>query len=150
MRQWDILNKYNRSLLLLSIKHERRYCPKKNEKFSNKTTNHSLCFNSNLRLLPTNMRANSKWSEFARLLKIKKNRAKGTKIFITIFHIIGIFAAPSPQLYRWELSANQSNYCARVKNLALLLRPVRAESPHTRRHHFCDNSVFEGCQAKSF
>lgn len=150
MRQWDILNKYNRSLLLLSIKHERRYCPKKNEKFSNKRTNHSLCINSNLRLLPTNMRANSKWSEFARLLKIKKNRAKGTKIFITIFHIIGIFAAPSPQLYRWELSANQSNHCARVKNLALLLRPVRAESPHTGRHHFCDNSVFEGCEVKSF
>lgn len=150
MRQWDILHKFNRSLLLLSIKHERRYCPKKNEKFSNKTTNNSLCINSNLRLLPTNMRANSKWSEFARLLKIKKNRAKGTKIFITIFHIIGIFAAPSPQLYRWELSANQSNHCARVKNLALLLRPVRAESPHTRRHHFCDNSVFEGCEVKSF
>lgn len=150
MRQWDILNKYNRSLLLLSIKHERRYCPKKNEKFSNKTTNHSLRINSNLRLLPTNMRANSKWSEFARLLKIKKNRAKGTKIFITIFHITGIFAAPSPQLYRWELSANQSNHCARAKNLALLLRPVRAESPHTRRHHFCDNSVFEGCEVKSF
>ena len=150
MRQWDILHKFNRSLLLLSIKHERRYCPKKNEKFSNKTTNHSLRINSNLRLLPTNMRANSKWSEFARLLKIKKNRAKGTKIFITIFHIIGIFAAPSPQLYRWELSANQSNHCARVKNLALLLRPVRAESPHTRRHHFCDNSVFEGCEVKSF
>ena len=150
MRQWDILHKFNRSLLLLSIKHERRYCPKKNEKFSNKTTNHSLRINSNLRLLPTNMRANSKWSEFARLLKIKKNRAKGTKIFITIFHITGIFAAPSPQLYRWELSANQSNHCARAKNLALLLRPVRAESPHTRRHHFCDNSVFEGCEVKSF
>lgn len=83
-------------------------------------------------------------------LKLKKNRAKGTKIFITIFHIFGTFAAPSPQLYRWELSANQSNHCAHVKNLALLLRPVRAESPHTRRHHFCDNSVFEGCEVKSF
>ena len=96
------------------------------------------------------MRANSKWSEFGRLLIIKKNRAKDTKIFITIFHIIGIFVAPSPQLFRWKLSANQSNHRARVKNSALLLRPVRAESPQTRRHHFCENSVFEGCEVKSF
>lgn len=149
MRQWDILHKFNRSLLLLSIKHERRYCPKKNEKFSNKTTNHSLCIQISDSFLPTCVRIQNGLN-LRDFLKLKKNRAKGTKIFITIFHIIGIFAAPSPQLYRWELSANQSNHCARVKNLALLLRPVRAESPHTRRHHFCDNSVFEGCEVKSF
>ena len=142
MRQWDILNKYNRSLLLLSIKHERRYCPKKKTR----------SFQIRRRITPCALIqiSDSFLPTCARLLKIKKNRAKGTKTFITIFHIIGIFAAPSPQLYRWELSANQSNHCAHVKNLALLLRPVRAESPHTGRHHFCDNSVFEGCEVKSF
>lgn len=150
MRQWDILNKYNRSLLLLSIKHERRYCPKKNEKFSNKTTSYPCALiQISDSFLPTCVRIQNGLN-LRDFLKLKKNRAKGTKIFITIFHIIGIFAALSPQLYRWELSANQSNHCARVKNLALLLRPVRAESPHTRRHHFCDNSVFEGCEVKSF
>lgn len=150
MRQWDMLYKFNRSSLLLSIKHERRYCPKKKTSFQIRRRTTPWCINSKPRLvLPTCVRIQNGLN-LRDFLKLKTNRAKGTKIFITIFHIIGILVAPGPQLFRWKLSANQSNLGARVKNLALLLRPVRAESPQTRRHHFCYNSVFEGCGVKSF
>lgn len=149
MRQWDILHKFNRSLLLLSIKHERRYCPKKNEKFSNKTTNHSLCIQISDSFLPTCVRIQNGLN-LRDFLKLKKIAPKAPRYSSQFSISLEFLQQKSPQLYRWELSANQSNHCARVKNLALLLRPVRAESPHTRRHHFCDNSVFEGCEVKSF